>query len=271
MTVRGVAVITGSARGIGAQIAADLHAAGLTVVVCDRNEQGARDTAAALGEGAFALPLDITAPQAPAAFVSQVEREIGPITLWVNNAGIMPTGPFATQSASEADTIIDVNLRGMLACTRAVLPVMTNRGIGVIVNVASATGVKPLAGLAVYSATKAAVIAVTKALRRELRGSGVHIGAVLPYLAATPMGAGIQAQRGFTPVTPTQVSAQVMRVIRRREVVRFVPPSLRWSAALMDVLPLRVQDAIDDAIGTDRIGLGGDATAREAYRHEALD
>ena len=62
-----------------------------------------------------------------------------------------------------------------------------------------------------------------------------------------------------------------MRVIRRREVVRFVPPSLRWSAALMDVLPLRVQDAIDDAIGTDRIGLGGDATAREAYRHEALD
>lgn len=271
MSVRGVAVITGSARGIGAQIAADLHAAGLTVVVCDRNEQGAREWARALGEGAFALPLDITAPHAPAAFVSQVERELGPITVWVNNAGIMPTGPFAQQSAAEADAIIDVNLRGMLACTRAVLPTMRARHVGVIVNVASATAVKPLAGLAVYSATKAAVLALTKALRRELRDSGVHVGAVLPYLAATAMGAGIQAQRGFSPVTPAQVSAQVMRVIRRRELVRFVPPSLRWSAALMDALPLVAQDAIDSLIGSDRIGLGGDSLAREQYRHDALD
>lgn len=271
MKVRGVAVVTGSARGIGARIVADLHAEGLTVVVCDRNEQGARETAATLGEGAYALPLDITAPDTPAAFVSQVEREIGPITVWVNNAGIMPTGPFEAQSRAEADAILAVNLQGMLACTRAVLPRMTARGIGVIVNVASATGVKPLAGLAVYSASKAAVVAFTRALRRELRGSGVHVGAVLPYLAATAMGAGIQAQRGFAAATPTQVSDEVLRVIRRREVIRFVPPSLRWGAALMDILPLAIQDAIDDVIGTDRIGLGCDAEARENYRHSALD
>ena len=268
---RPVAVVTGAGRGIGARVAADLHAAGLVVVLADRDAAAATRQALLLGEDAHPWLLDVADRGNVRTAIALVEEHLGPITIWVNNAGIMPTQPFVGQEDEVADRILAVNLGGMISCTREVLGPMLGRGRGVVVNIASATAVKPLAGLAVYSASKAAVLAFTRALRRELLGTGVHVGAVLPYLADTAMGAGLTAQRGFRPVTPAQVSAQVMRVLRRREVVRFVPPSLRWGAAVMDALPQRWQDAVDDVIGTDRIGLGGEAAARAAYRAQALE
>lgn len=267
---RPVAVVTGAGRGIGARVAADLHAAGLVVVLADRDGAAAAASADALGEDGHPWLLDVTDGASVRAAVATIEEHLGPITVWVNNAGIMPTEPFVGQDAVVADRVLATNLGGMLACTRAVLPRMVARGRGVVVNVGSATATKPLAGLAVYSASKGAVLAFTRALRRELRGSGVHVGVVLPYLADTAMGAGITAQRGFRAVTPAEVSAQVMRVVRRRDVVRYVPPALRWGVALMDALPQAWQDRVDDVIGTDRIGLGGEARARASYRADAL-
>ncbi|MGO1974392.1 MAG: SDR family NAD(P)-dependent oxidoreductase [Propionibacteriaceae bacterium] len=126
-------------------------------------------------------------------------------------------------------------------------------------------GQQPLAGLAVYSGTKAAVVGFSTALRRELRGTDVHVASVLPYLAVTALGAGIPAQRGFTVVTPEQVAEQVVRAIRRGTAVVYVPRGLGPSIALLNALPLRVQDWVDDLIGTDRIGLGGDPATRAAY------
>jgi short-subunit dehydrogenase len=265
---RPIAVITGAARGIGSAVAARLHREGHRVVIADVKHTLADETAHALGRGAYARPLDVTDPQALQALIDEVERELGPIAVWVNNAGVMPTGPFATQSLASLDAIVDVNFRGMLYGTRLVLPRMLARGRGHIVSIASATAAHPVAGLAAYSGSKAAVVAFTRALRRELRGSGVALALVLPYLAQTAMGAGMRAQPGFRPVSADEVAESVCRALRRGGLVHFVPPALRSGAALLNALPLALRDRVDDLLHTDAIGLGGDPEARRRYHDD---
>ena len=261
------AVVTGAARGIGERVAAELLARGYGVVLTDVSDDVAA-TAARLGPHALAHVLDVTDTAAVGALVADLEAAGRPPAVWVNNAGIMPTGAFLDQAPATDDRVLDVDLRAVVHATRAVLPGMLARGRGSIVQVASATGVKPMAGLAVYSGAKAAVIGFTEALRRELRGSGVHVGVVLPYLAATPMGAGITAQRGFRPVTAEQVAHAVVRAIERRRVETYVPASLGPQARLFRELPLAVRDLLDDVLDSDRIGLGGDPARRRAYLAE---
>jgi short-subunit dehydrogenase len=224
-----------------------------------------------MGERARARALDVTDASSVEAFVDDVESAIGPITLWVNNAGIMPTGPLAEQDLAVASAIIDVNYRGVVVCTRLILPRMLARGSGHIVNIASATATHPIAGLAVYSGTKAAVIGFSRALRRELRRTGIRVSVILPYLAATAMGAGIAAQPGFGRVTPEAVATRVVHAMRRGGLVHYVPGHLRLGVALINALPLPLRDLIDDLLKTDRIGLGGDASARAAYARDAAD
>lgn len=259
-----IAVVTGAGRGIGKAIASELTRAGYRVVVGDVRLDLAQETARAL-EGSVAQPLDVTREDSVAALISYVERAMGPIAVWVNNAGVMPTSRFSLQDLAHADATIDVNYRGMISCTRHVLPAMLSRNAGHVINIASATAVHPIAGLAVYSGTKAAVLAFSRALRRELRGTEVRVSVVLPYLAATAMGAGIRAQPGFRAVTPEEVAREVARALRSRSPVHFVPRSLRYASALMNALPLWLRDLIDDLLRTDRIGLGGDPAARQKY------
>ncbi len=245
------AVVTGAARGIGRAVAAELLARGHRVVLTDVSPDVAA-TAAALGPHAVGHRLDVT----DAGAVGDLVAGLGPIDVWVNNAGIMPTGAFLAQAAAVDDRVIDVDLRAVVHATRAVLPGMLARGSGSIVQVASATGVKAMAGLAVYSGAKAAVIGFTEGVRREIRGSGVHLAVVLPYLAATPMGAGIEPQRGFRPVTAEEVALAVVRAVERRRFEVYVPRSLGPQARLFRNLPLGVRDLVDDALASDRIGLG---------------
>ena len=260
-----VAVVTGSARGIGHTIAGDLLARGYRVVVADLELAATQTAAAELGDGATGMRLDVTDAALVASVVSRIETELGPIDVWVNNAGVMPTGPFRDQSAALIDTVIDVDYRALVHATAIVLPAMVSRGRGHIVNIASATGVKPLAGLAVYSGTKAAVIGYSDALRRELRGTGVQVSIIMPNLVSTAMGAGITPPRGFAAVTAEAVSAAAMRAIERNRFSSFVPGYLGPILRLSRLLPTRVQDFLDDRIGTDRIGLGGDPATRAAY------
>ncbi len=262
-----IAVVTGAARGIGEAIARELHCAGYHVVIGDL--QRADELVRSLGERAWARVLDVTKPESIAALVEEVEQ-LGPIEVWINNAGVMPSAAFASQDMSLASATIDVNYRGMLSCTRQVLPRMLARKRGHVVNIASATAVHPIAGLAVYSGTKAAVLGFSRALRRELRETGVSVSVVLPYLADTAMGAGIRSQPGFRAVTPQDVAARVRKVVGSRAFVSFVPASLQYLSALMNALPLWLRDLIDDLLATDRIGLGGDLMARASYDDEVL-
>jgi len=265
-----IAFVTGAARGIGRQIAHDLLDRGYRVVLGDLDLAATESTALELGDGASAVQLDVTDGQQLADIIASVEKRLGPIDLWVNNAGIMPTGPFHDQPVDLAATIIDVNYTGVVRATSAILPGMFDRGSGTIINVASATGIKPLAGLAVYSGTKAAIIAFSDALRRELRGTGVNVRVVLPNLVRTPLGAGITPPRLTGSVNAQTVSASVMRLLHGRRYSTVVPRGLGPVLRFSRLLPVAVQDWIDDRVGTDRIGLGGDPAVRAAYLRDVL-
>ncbi|MBT1669132.1 SDR family NAD(P)-dependent oxidoreductase [Curtobacterium flaccumfaciens pv. flaccumfaciens] len=265
-----IAVVTGGARGIGRQVACDLRAAGCTIVIGDLVGAEARRTAAEIGDDVVGRALDVTDRRSVLALIDEVETAIGPITLWVNNAGIMPTGRFLDQDPSVMRDTIDVNYAGMVEATAAVLPLFVSRRSGTIVNLASATAVKPLAGLAVYSGAKAAVLAFSEALRRELIGSGVTVRVVLPNLVASPMGAGMTGATWFPSVPPSVVSRAVLRARVSRRFARTVPAHLGVVLRLLGLLPMPLRDRIDAALHADRLGMGADAGARAAYEREIL-
>jgi len=265
------AVVTGGARGIGRQLAADLLARGYRVVIGDLDLAATDATARELGEGVTAVRLDVTDPTVVAAVIDQVEREIAPIDVWINNAGIMPTEPFATQKPEVAQRIITINYASVVSATGLILPRMLERGSGTIVNMASATGIKPLAGVAVYSGTKAAVIAFSDALRRELRTTGVRITVVNPNLVRTAMGAGITPPGLTGSVSAADVSAAVMKALDKKRFWVVVPRRLGPLLRFSKVLPVSWQDWIDDRAGSDQIGLGGDPATRAAYAKDVLE
>jgi len=266
MTQLPVAVVTGGARGIGRQIAADLVVRGYRVVIGDLDEDATRRTATELGGAVSAVRLDITDRELVAKTIDFVESTIGPIAVWVNNAGIMPTGAFAGQDPALARAVVDVDYAALVEVTGAILPRFLSRNSGTLINLGSATGLKPLAGLAVYSGAKAAVIGFSDALRRELRGTGVTVRVVLPNLVSTAMGAGITPPRLSPAVTAEQVSRAVLRAIESGPFAVTVPRILGPVLRISRLLPTSAQDWLDDRIGTDRIGLGGDPAARAAYQ-----
>lgn len=265
-----VAVVTGAARGIGRQIASDLLAAGYTVVIGDLDLEQTEATALELGAGCSAVRLDVTDRRNVASVVAEVEKSVGPIDVWINNAGIMPTGYFTEQSLEVSAKVIEVNFLGVVQATKAVLPLLLERHSGAILNIASATGAKPIAGAAVYSGTKGAIVNFSDAVRREIRNSGVQISVILPNFARTPMSVGITAPPALGSVSAEQVSAVALRALRTGRFESFVPRRLGPVIRFSRLLPTRVQDWLDDRIGTDRIGLGGNPAARAAYIDEAM-
>jgi short-subunit dehydrogenase len=267
---RPVAVVTGGARGIGRQIASDLLDAGYRVVIGDLDLKRTRATALELGEHCSALRLDVADRRLISKVVAEVESSVGPIALWVNNAGIMPTGYFTDHHLDVSAEVIEVNYLGVVQCTKIVLSLMIARGSGTILNIASATGAKPIAGAAVYSGSKAAIVGFSDALRREVRGTGVRICVVLPNLARTEMSAGISAPPALGSVSAEQVSAVALRAIQTGRFESFVPRRLGPIIRFSRLLPTGVQDWLDDRIGTDRIGLGGQPAARARYLAEAM-
>jgi short-subunit dehydrogenase len=262
---RPVAVVTGGARGIGRATAAALISRGYRVVLGDLDLAATQATASELGERASAVRLDTTDLALVESVVETVEQAVGPIAVWINNAGIMPTGRFTAQGAALSGQVVDVNYRALVTVTGVVVGRMLERGHGAIVNMASATAIKPLAGLAVYSGTKAAVLAYSESLRRELRGSGVRVRVVLPNLVSTDLGAGISAPRGFSALTAEEVAAATLRAIGSHRFATTVPGWLGPLLRVSRLLPHPVQDFIDDRVDSDRIGLGGDPAARAAY------
>jgi 2-hydroxycyclohexanecarboxyl-CoA dehydrogenase len=180
-----VALVTGGAGGIGGATASRLAAEGARVAVCDLDGAATRELAADLG--GLALDLDVRSTESIAAAVAATEAELGPIDVLVNNAGVAGE-LFFTQTPPEVwDNMIAVNLRGVMAVTRAVLPGMHERGGGSIVNVASEAGRVGSQLSVVYSATKAGVIGFTKALAKESARFGVRVNAVAPGPIDTQM------------------------------------------------------------------------------------
>jgi len=185
----GVALVTGAARGIGYAIAARLAVAGWRVVVADRDRRGAEIAAAALrnrGARADAGVLDVTDAAAAGRFVEDLLAREGRIDALVNNAGIVRDAPLVTMSDEDFRAVLDVCLFGAFCMARAVAPAMIEQGRGRIVNIASRAYLgNP--GQANYSAAKAGVVGLTKALAKELGRHGITANAVAPGLIETEL------------------------------------------------------------------------------------
>ncbi|NTF42018.1 SDR family oxidoreductase [Rhizobium rhizogenes] len=191
MSLNKVVLITGASSGIGAGIARELGAAGAKVMLgarrTDRLEALADEIRQSGGE-AMTRRLDVTDRADVAAFAEAARQGFGRVDVIVNNAGVMPLSLIASLKVEEWDQMVDVNIKGVLYGIAAVLPEMTARGSGHIINIASigALAVSPTA--AVYCATKYAVRAISDGLRQEndkLRVTCIHPGVVESELAGT--------------------------------------------------------------------------------------
>ena len=180
-----VAIVTGAGSGIGRAIAMQLAADGYKVLVNDFRADAAAAVAGEIGGVAHAG--DVSDEGDVADMVAQAEAVFGPVTHLVNNAGHVHQGRFTDLTVQDFDRMIAVHLRGTFLCTHAVLKGMLARKAGVIVNIASQLGQIGGVELVHYSAAKAGIIGLTKALAREVSAQGVRVNAVAPGPINTPL------------------------------------------------------------------------------------
>lgn len=200
-----VAVVTGAAHGIGRAIAAALASAGALVLMVDVDEaglSGAVSHVEAAGGRALAHPADVGDDDAVAAFLARAADELGPVEVLVNNAGVEgPIGPLATYPVEEFERVMAVNVRGTFLGCKHALPTMMARGSGTIINLTSVAGLQGVPGIAVYSASKHAVVGLTKSAAKEAGPSGVRVNAIAPGPIQTRMVDALAA--GLDPGDPT--------------------------------------------------------------------
>lgn len=186
-----VAIITGASSGIGHAVARALAGAGAAVVLAARRSERLdelRREIEAEGGRALAHTTDVTRRDDVEALAAAALEAFGRIDILVNNAGVMPLSPLASLRVDDWDTMIDVNVRGVLHGLAAVLPAMLEQGGGHIVNVGSVAGRRPFPGGAVYAATKFAVRALTAGIQLELSAErGVRVTDVQPGVVETEL------------------------------------------------------------------------------------
>ncbi len=252
----GVAVVTGAGRGIGREIARRLAGRGYTVLCTDIDGAAAAETAELVG--GLSLELDVRDPEAHRA-AARAAAERGPLEVWVNNAGVLRTVKAWEHSDEELRLLVDVNVLGVMHGSRAAIEAMrTSPGENRhIINLASLSSLAPVPGLAVYAATKHAVLGFTTSLQGDLRLAGIPITvhAVCPDGADTEM----TRERAGEPdsaiiwsgprmLGADEVAARVVALLDSRELVTVIPRWRGWVArgtammgrhALAGATPLR--------------------------------
>jgi len=263
-----VVAITGGARGIGKATATALVRKGCRVAIGDLDLALAEETAAGLGGGTVALPLDVTDRGSFTAFLDAAERELGPIDVLVNNAGIMPVTPFVEESDDSIKRQLDINIYGVIVGTQLAIERLRPRGSGHIVNLASQAGKGGFPGIATYSGTKHAVVGISEAVRQELRGSGVEVACVMPTVVNTELTAGV-GQRLIKPVEAEDVANEIVDAL---EVPRFDVWVPRANGALFKVvanLPRGMREGLGRLMKVDKLMTEVDHGARRGYEERA--
>lgn len=185
-----VAIVTGSAQGIGKAIAAQLAKAGINIVVSDVVVDAAEKTAQELreyGVKTLMVKADVSNAADAEQLIQKTVDEFGKVDYLVNNAGITRDNLSIRMTEKDWDMVLDINLKGTFLCSQAAAKVMMKKRFGSIVNIASVSGILGTAGQANYASSKAGVIALTKALARELGARNITVNAIAPGFIITEM------------------------------------------------------------------------------------
>jgi NAD(P)-dependent dehydrogenase (short-subunit alcohol dehydrogenase family) len=178
-----VALVTGASRGIGFAIAQSLAHLGAKVAICARDPIRLNEAAAKLrakAVTAFAMPADVTRPGDIALLVENTEKNLGPIEILVNNAGVGYFGPIQDANESNWDSVLDTNLKSVFLMTRAVSPGMIDRRSGHIINIASLAGKNAFKNGSIYCASKWGLMGLTECAAEDLRAFGIRVSAICP-------------------------------------------------------------------------------------------
>lgn len=260
-----VVLVTGAARGIGLATAKALRIAGARVAIGDLDEAATVAAAGSVGDDVLGLRLDVTDPSSFADAIDRVERELGPLDALVNNAGIMPLGPFVDESDAVAAKVMEVNVLGAMTGMRLALRRMLPRGAGHIVNVASVAGKAPAPGGVSYCASKAAVVAMTETIRVELRGSGIEFTCVMPSFTQTDLISGTKGTRLIKTVTPQDVADGIVGALQDPRPDVYVPKVVGSAVRANQLFGRRFRDTTARALKADRTFLEIDHAARAGY------
>ncbi|HLS22632.1 MAG TPA: glucose 1-dehydrogenase [Pseudogracilibacillus sp.] len=184
-----VAIITGGANGIGAASVERFLEEGAKVVIGDFDEEAGKATAERLegrGEVKF-VKVDVTDEGSVANLVKQTVDHFGTVDILINNAGIIADATLVKMTSDMFDKVFDVNVKGVFNCTKAVAPIMIEKGAGKIINTSSVSGVYGNFGQTNYAGSKAAVVGMTKTWAKELGRHGINVNAVAPGFTLTEM------------------------------------------------------------------------------------
>lgn len=240
------AVVTGAGRGLGRLLAELLHERGHTVLVTDLDEAAARQAAAEIGERAVGRVLDVRDRAAVDAARDEIVALAGRLDVWVNNAGVLVTGPAWTQTPDAHRLMLEVNALGTIHGTVAAIDAMRDSGGGHIVNIVSLAGLTAVPGEAVYAASKHAAIGFSLSTLSDLRLAGVtdvDISCVCPDGIWTPMlqdkleDPGSALSFSGKLLKPEEVVAAVAKVLDRPRPVTTVPAWRGLQARVADVIP----------------------------------
>jgi NAD(P)-dependent dehydrogenase (short-subunit alcohol dehydrogenase family) len=265
-----VIVVTGGARGIGYATAKAVLRLGAKVAIGDVDEVAVKEAGTDLDVGFYAR-LDVTDRQSFTTFLDDVEREVGPVDVLINNAGIAPAGRFLDEPDDVTKRTIAINVFGVVLGTKLAAERMVKRGTGHIINIASLAALGAVPGIATYTATKHAVLGFTDTARLELRGTGVTLSAVMPTLTNTSMIDGVASVPGFRNAEPEDIAAGVVGLIEKPKARLAVT---RAAGLLIDIvprfMPLRVSEALNRALRVDTIFIeAADTKERRDYEDRA--
>jgi NAD(P)-dependent dehydrogenase (short-subunit alcohol dehydrogenase family) len=265
-----VVVITGGGRGIGAATARALVARGARVAIGDVDLETAQRTAAELGGGTVARYLDVTDRPGFTSFLDEVERELGPIDVLVNNAGIMPLAPVEEESDATVIRQLELNLHAVIHGSKEAILRMKPRGTGHIVNVASVAGKAGFPGGATYCAVKHGVVGFSEAIRLELRGTGLEVSCVMPSLVATELASGVEDSPFVKRARPEDVAEAIVDALQRPRFDVFVPKVSGYLSQLMAPMPRSWREATARLLKADRLLLdAAKGHGRAAYEARA--
>lgn len=248
-----VVAVTGGARGIGLAVATGCVAAGMRVVIGDLDARAVHDVAEQLGPNAISVVVDVSDEDSFKSFLDAAEEQFGPLDVLVNNAGVLRMGPLVDATADDVRLQLDVNVRGVVTGTRLAMQRFIARGQGHIVNMASSASMVAAPNGAVYSASKHAVLGLTRAVRGELRGTAVRTTIVMPGVIRTEMTQEFAPALGVRVVEPEAVADAILVALRKGTPEVYVPKEVGLQGRLFTVLPARASDAMKRLARVDRV------------------